>query len=183
LQKSLIDFQMSDIKNEVSDLCVSCGMCCDGTLFDKAFVRNAADRKIADDLGMETFEANGRLSFRLPCPLFSACCTVYAVQRPNVCSAFFCPPIKRYKGGEQTFEESEQQVLALHEHRDKLLKIASKFPELSDLNIRELINKLNEYGEDSEKVNTYRMLFLILFIFKDLQAKYFKPAPIDTVTY
>ncbi|WP_138484807.1 hypothetical protein [Dyadobacter bucti] len=172
---------MSDSKNEISDLCISCGMCCDGTLFDKAFVRDEADRKIADDLGMETFESNGKLSFRQPCHLFSSCCTVYSVARPHTCSAFFCPPVKRFRSGEQTFPDTEQQIETLRQHRDKLLKIASQFPELRDLNIRELTNKLNEYGEDTEKISKYRMLFLILFIFKDIQTKYFKPAPKDTL--
>jgi hypothetical protein len=172
---------MSEGKDEISDLCVSCGMCCDGTLFGNAFVRDADDRKIADDLGMVTSEIKDKFFFKLPCHHFSACCTVYSERRPSTCSAFFCPPIKRHKHGDQTFPETQQQIRLLQDHRDKLLKIASQFPELRDLNFRALKNKLEELADDEERVALYRMLYLILFIFEDLYTKYFVPGKEDTL--
>ncbi|MCF0054620.1 YkgJ family cysteine cluster protein [Dyadobacter sp. CY356] len=164
---------MSDSKNEISDLCVGCGMCCDGTLFNKAVVWSEDERKMADDLGLFTFEIKEKLFFKLPCSQFSSCCNIYE-QRPSTCSVFFCHPIKRYQLGEQTFMEVEQQILLLREHRDKLLKVASNFPELSHLNFRDLKNMLEESADDDEKIGTYRMLFLVFFIFDDIETKYFK---------
>jgi len=172
---------MSDSKNEISDLCVSCGMCCDGTLFETGFVRDETDRKVADDLGMVTMQIRDKLFFELPCRHFSGCCTVYGRQRPYTCSVFFCPPIKRYEHKEQTFSEAEQQILLLKEHRDKLLKIASQFPDLQHLNFRELKNKLGEYAGDEDKITMYRLLFLNLFILEDIQTKYFTPAKENTL--
>jgi hypothetical protein len=164
---------MSDNNNEISDLCVRCGMCCDGTLFNKANVVDEADRKVADDLGLTTFELNGKLFFKLPCRHFSSCCTVYETQRPRICSAFFCSPIRKYNRGEQTFQDASQQVGWLLEHRNKLMKVASQFPELKALDFRSLKDKLEEYGEDAEKVSMYKHLFLIFFIFLDMRDKYF----------
>lgn len=172
---------MSDSPKDISELCVSCGMCCDGTLFPYAFVRDEADRQIADDLGMITTEIKDRLFFKQPCPHFSGCCTVYDKTRPHTCSAFFCPPIKKFKRGEQTFDEAQEQVQMLHEHRDRLLKIASQFPELEALHFRELRNKLEASGEDDAFVSKYSQLYLMLFIFRDLHAKYFKSAKEDTL--
>ncbi|MHA4742246.1 hypothetical protein [Dyadobacter sp. MSC1_007] len=167
---------MSDSKNEISDLCVSCGMCCDGTLFASGQVRDEADRSIADGLEMTTFELKGKLFFKQPCHHFSSCCTVYGEQRPHVCSAFFCNPVRKHKRGEQTFEDASQQVHWLLEQRDKLMKIASQFPELKDLDFRSLKDKLEEYAEDSEKVSLYKHLYLIFYIFLDLRDRYF-PIP------
>lgn len=135
---------MTDSEKKVSDLCVACGLCCDGTLFPYAYVRDEEDRKIADDLGLTTAEIKDKLFFNLPCPHFSGCCTVYDKSRPHTCSAFFCPPIKKYQRNEQPFEEAEAQIRLFKEHRDKLLKAASQFPELANLNFRALKNLLEE---------------------------------------
>lgn len=170
---------MSNSEKEVSELCVSCGMCCDGTLFARGFVRDEADRKVADDCGMVTLKIKETLFFNLPCHHFSTCCTIYDKPRPHTCSVYFCPPIKRHKSGEQSFEDTEQQVQTLQQQRDKLLKIASEFPELSQLNFRELKAKLEEWAGDEEKVALYKHLFLILFIFDDVRKRYFTPTEKD----
>lgn len=170
---------MTESEKNVSDLCVACGLCCDGTLFPYAFVRDENDRKIADDLGLTTKEINDQMVFSLPCPHFSGCCTVYDKSRPHTCSAFFCPPIKKYRRGEQSFEDAEVQITLFKEHRDKLLKIASQFPELADLNFKALKDLLDESGEDAAFVSRYRQLYLMMFIFRDIYSRYFTPAAKD----
>lgn len=165
---------MVNSENEVSDLCVSCGMCCDGTLFEKGAIRNEKDRETADDLGMGTFEFHGKLFFKMPCCHFSTCCTIYERLRPDICSEFFCVPLKKYKKGEQTFEDAKQQVQSLLEYRDKLLKAASQFSETRNLNFIELKAKLEASSEDSEKVNVYKDLFLLFFLFENVRKKYFR---------
>ena len=172
---------MTDSENAISDLCVSCGMCCDGTLFGAAFVRDEADRIIAEDLGLKILDIKGKLFFSLPCHHFSSCCSIYEKNRPQTCSSFFCPPIKRHNLNEQTFSETEKQIKLLQENRDKLLTLASHFPDLQNLNFVDLRNKLEEFAEDDEKVSQYGMLFLTLFIFDDVRAKYFTPTKKDTL--
>lgn len=164
---------MQENEKKLSDLCVSCGMCCDGTLFENAFVRHEDDRKVADTLGLVTHTKNDTLYFHLPCPQFRSCCLAYDRARPLVCAAFFCPPIKRFQAGQQSLDEADEQVTALISHRDKLLELASEFPELAQLNIKDLRTTLEAYAEDQEKVSRYRMLFLFFFIFRDTIDKYF----------
>nr|WP_295927019.1 hypothetical protein [uncultured Dyadobacter sp.] len=165
---------MADNENEVSDLCVSCGMCCDGTLFEKGAIRNEKDRGIADNLEMGTFELHDKLFFKMPCCHFSSCCTIYESLRPNICSDFFCVPLKKYQKGEQTFGDAKQQVQWLFEYREKLLKAASQFPETKDLNFKELKAKLEMSSGDNEKVNVYKDLFLLFFLFENVRKKYFR---------
>lgn len=164
---------MSDGKNEISELCVSCGMCCDGTLFNKANVGDEADRKAAEELGLSVFELDGKPFFKMPCLHFSNCCSVYGKERPQVCGTFFCNPVRKYKRGEQTFDDASQQVHWLLEQRNKLLKIASQYPELADLDFRSLKDKLEEFSDDASKVALYKHLFLVFFIFLDIRDKYF----------
>ena len=172
---------MADSENKISDLCVSCGMCCDGTLFGTAFVGDETNRRIAEDLELEILDIRGKLFFPLPCRHFSSCCSVYDKLRPPTCSSFFCPPIKRHKLQEQTLSETEKQIQLLRDNRDKLLTLASQFPDLKHLNFTDLKNKLEELGQDDEKVSQYGMLYLILFIFDDVKTKYFTPAKEDTL--
>ncbi|SDE96729.1 hypothetical protein SAMN04487996_10874 [Dyadobacter soli] len=170
---------MTDSEKNISDLCVSCGMCCDGTLFPYGFVRDENDRKIADELGLTTKEIDGKLFFNMPCPHFSGCCTVYDKSRPHTCSAYFCPPLKKYRRGEQAFEDAESQIRLFREHRDKLLNAASQFPELADLNFRALKSLLDKSGDDAAFVSKHRQLYLLLFIFRDIYDRYFTPAEKD----
>jgi uncharacterized protein len=171
---------MSESKDEISELCVSCGMCCDGTLFGGANLLDEADRKIAADLGMVTFELKEKPHFKLPCHLFSSCCTIYGQERPHVCGAFFCYPIKKMTRGEQTMDETRQQVESLRDHKNKLMQAAARFPELAAMPFRELKGYLEYHSEDQEKISQYRHLFLFLLIFEDLRTKYFNVAKKDT---
>lgn len=170
---------MAGNEKEISGLCMSCGLCCDGTLFPYGFIRDEADRKVADDLGLPVAEIKEKLLFKMPCACFSGCCTAYDKPRPYTCSAFFCPPIKKYRRGEQTFEDAEQQVRLFREHRDKLLKGASQFPELADLSFTALRDLLEESAEDETFVSKYPQLYLMLFIFRDMYSRHFKPADKD----
>jgi|GEM_PF-2487486 len=169
-------------ENEISDLCVSCGMCCDGTLFKRATVFGEEDRILANDLGLNAFDLNNQIFFKLPCSYFSGCCTIYARPRPGICSAFFCNPIRKYQNGEQTFDDARQQVRSLLQYRAELLKIASQFPEIKNLDFEGLKSMLEDASEDNEKVEIYRHLFLIFFLFEDARKKYFNVARKDEQT-
>lgn len=65
---------------KVTDLCLSCGLCCDGSLFWAVPVAT-------DDDAPVTRDAKGML--RQPCACFNGKCTIYA-NRPNKCRDFDC---------------------------------------------------------------------------------------------
>ncbi|MCF0073223.1 YkgJ family cysteine cluster protein [Dyadobacter sp. CY261] len=172
---------MSDSEKDVSDLCVSCGMCCDGTLFNTARIQDDKDRKLADSLDLITGGQEDKLYFKMPCPHFAGCCSIYDRNRPQICSMFFCNPLKKFQRGEQGFLEATQQVRSLQEHRDKFMKVASQFPEFDGLGFREIKNKLGDLSEQSDNISTYRHLFLLLFVFDDLKTRYFEAAKKEEV--
>lgn len=103
----------------LSELCLKCGLCCDGSLF--AFV--ALDAREADVLrgkGLTVVEKRERLGLKLRCGgVVDKCCTLYA-ERPDGCRQFVCALGKRLVAKEASaeealalVEEAQAQVAAL----------------------------------------------------------------------
>ena len=75
--------------SEAEDLCMSYGLCCDGSLFWSVPVEPGEDAPV--DLDEE-----GRLC--QPCTRFQGTCTIYA-DRPKACRAFDCGVLQRTEAG------------------------------------------------------------------------------------
>jgi uncharacterized protein len=86
-------------EQERSDLCLACGLCCQGVLHDLVPLEEDELERAAR-LRLPLFESPLRLAFRLPCPrLESRRCTVY-VERPSTCRSYACGVLKAYGAGE-----------------------------------------------------------------------------------
>jgi Fe-S-cluster containining protein len=86
-------------ERERSDLCLSCGLCCQGILHD--LVPLAEDElERAARLRLPLVDSPLRLAFRLPCPRLEARrCTVYD-ERPGTCRSYACAVLRAYASGE-----------------------------------------------------------------------------------
>jgi hypothetical protein len=101
---------VSAVARNGSDLCLQCGMCCDGTLFLHAPItpgeqRLVRMRRLAPDSDkvLDTFD--------LPCPAFlDGCCSLYRVERPHVCGAYRCRPLMEYEDGDTSLEEAAEVI-------------------------------------------------------------------------
>ena len=83
--------------NSGEHLCLACGLCCDGTLFDNVQLGPRDDAKHLRALGLPVAVTRGRAAvtfFRQPCAALCAdrTCRVYA-DRPGQCRAFECGPL------------------------------------------------------------------------------------------
>ncbi|OIO66540.1 MAG: hypothetical protein CO186_05675 [Zetaproteobacteria bacterium CG_4_9_14_3_um_filter_49_83] len=108
------------ISLELSSICQSCGMCCDGTLFHQANLENKHDRALADSLELVTKQQHDKLVFQLPCHHFNRQCTIYQQPRPAICQGYFCQPLKMAK----------RQKISLHQAHDTIstaMKLKHKF--------------------------------------------------------
>jgi Fe-S-cluster containining protein len=84
---------------ERSDLCLSCGLCCQGVLHDLVPL-DEDELERAGRLHLPLFESPLRLAFRLPCPrLEDRRCTVYE-ERPRTCASYACGVLRAYGAGE-----------------------------------------------------------------------------------
>ena len=85
-----------------SELCLSCGMCCDGSLFGNgALLEDEVD--LARALGMEPFQSSPSdltFKFRQPCRVLRRWLfAVYDQEKPSVCTSYRCELLNRYAAG------------------------------------------------------------------------------------
>ena len=67
-------------------LCLSCGLCCDGTMFEVGAITPEEARRYGDRVNVS---GDGKY-LALPCPSLDGCkCNTY-LDRPGVCSEFKC---------------------------------------------------------------------------------------------
>lgn len=92
------------------ELCLSCGICCDGTLFGGVNLK-------AGDL-LAPLQAGGILiqtketqqSFKQPCAAHrQGCCQVYA-DRPSTCRTYRCELLKKYEDGVVSWTEARAKI-------------------------------------------------------------------------
>lgn len=100
----------------VSDLCIKCGICCSGELFDHANLRPGEAAILEPEgfaVGTTSDEPHGtvREIFHLPCQhLAGSLCSRYELGRPAVCSSFFCKLAGALANGDVTEAEAHQHV-------------------------------------------------------------------------
>jgi uncharacterized protein len=152
----------------ISDICVTCGMCCDGTLFDRASIKGEADIKVVESLGMEIHNVKDAVFFKQPCICFDKSCTVYNKTRPLACSNFLCDPIKNFEKGEISLEQAHNQINRALYLKIAMLKEAKHFENLATLNWFELLESLDPILEESKPkdLKKYGKLVLLYASFR-----------------
>lgn len=96
----------AELAAAASRLCMACGMCCDGTMFQ--IVRMQPGDKPAElgRLGMKIRCHEGEFHMEQPCAaLRELCCTIYD-KRPTRCRLFDCQQLKRLEAGTISEEEA-----------------------------------------------------------------------------
>lgn len=91
-----------------SDICIKCGICCDGTAFDNVNVETT-DLNTATE-GKVSKGMKGQLQIKHPCTAHSNnICTIYS-QRPAMCRTYECKLLKLFKLGKVT-ENTAYEVI------------------------------------------------------------------------
>ncbi len=124
------------VVNSSEKLCLACGLCCDGTLFDNVRLVRGDNTKQLKQLGLpvEVSRAQKPITFfRQTCAALCAdrTCRVYA-DRPAQCRSFECGVFKDAQGGRITFASAL-----------RLVKQARRKAE----SIRQLLRKLGDTDE------------------------------------
>lgn len=101
------------------DICISCGFCCDRTLFD---VAKLGEEEVLRDkfIDIET-RVNDVRFFKLPCPYFDKKCTIYHEKKPDICSKFKCMLLRNAIKGEITKENAMRAIDNARTLRDEIL--------------------------------------------------------------
>lgn len=118
------------------ELCLACGLCCDGTLFDLVKLERGDDSGKLKALGLPITHSRGREPVaRFPQPCSALCadrtCRLYA-DRPWQCRTFECRLLKDAKAGRTTYTAALPVVKQARRRADK---------------IRRLLRELGDTGE------------------------------------
>ena len=99
-------------------LCVKCGMCCDGTLFDDIQLQNQAEADDMEVLGLQLDEDTDDIPTMLvPCVGLKNCrCTVYR-HRPVTCRTFECRVLIEVGLGDIEIEEAQSLIQSARKDR------------------------------------------------------------------
>lgn len=90
-------------------LCLSCNLCCDGTLFDFVIVTEAEAVSLPAQTPIDRVE--GHHGMRQACVHLGGdgCCAIYT-DRPQKCAAFDCTLLKGVMAGEVTRTAADESV-------------------------------------------------------------------------
>ena len=108
---------MTETVNQEQELCISCGFCCDGTLFNRA--RSDESEVVLAEM-LKFKDEDGNHWIKLPCPYFEKHCKVYKQNRPHVCSSFKCSLLEKLINKGIAFEEALELVKKVHEQKSRI---------------------------------------------------------------
>ncbi|MDG1160230.1 MAG: YkgJ family cysteine cluster protein [Flavobacteriales bacterium] len=97
---------------DLSSICLSCGLCCDGTLI--GFVHLDANEVPEVRKHMDIEEEQGHGFFLHPCKRYCDGCTIYA-DRPKQCGLFKCGLLKSVEQEELQFNLALDAIAELKE--------------------------------------------------------------------
>lgn len=111
-------------------LCVRCGLCCDGTIFEWARVSPTDDLVQLEADGFILLTPAASNGFAQPCHHQQGrICGVYQRWRPQVCHTFRCTLLRRVETGELAYGEALDRIertVALVERIQAQLPVQSK---------------------------------------------------------
>lgn len=109
--------------NDESDLCQSCGLCCDGTLFSHFELKDGeAPPQCNDQLTIKPREGR-RTAYLQPCSaLRNATCKIYD-HRPSVCRTFQCQLLKGFTRGAVSKEQAMNRIEQVKQTKAEVAKL------------------------------------------------------------
>lgn len=136
-----------------SHLCSTCGLCCNGVLFDTVHLQSSDSPQELKSLGMLVKHKKKYDFFHQPCSSFKDhCCSIYE-QRPGRCRLFECQQLKRFAAGETTSEkalEMIQEAISRVENIQNLLHYSGKLnpkKSLSQQYEKVIAEPLNDFSD------------------------------------
>lgn len=123
--------------SRAEDLCLSCGLCCDGSLFWAVPVGQGVGVGVPLAL-----DAEGRL--RQPCACFNGACTIYP-DRPSACRTFNCRVLQTVQAGRRDGDWARAQIAGM---RRLLAALDAALPGRERSLYRRAAEFLEEHGKD-----------------------------------
>ncbi len=103
------------------DLCLACGLCCDGTIFSDVQLLAGDDAERLEKLGLVVKCSGSHPKFVQPCVAHDGCrCRIYD-ERPSYCREFDCALLKSWQDG-SIAKEAALQIIRMAREQVALVK-------------------------------------------------------------
>ncbi|WP_394942477.1 YkgJ family cysteine cluster protein [uncultured Ilumatobacter sp.] len=109
-----------------SQLCVACGICCDGILFISVTVTDPSEAEHVRSRGIPVHVVDERHAFDQPCPALSGNgCSIYT-DRPLLCHAYRCLLLKQVDAGTMPLADALGFVEAARRREVEIRKLLNQ---------------------------------------------------------
>jgi len=166
---------------EEQRICVTCGFCCDGTLFLRACLNPGERGNLPEKMESQSFMDKGKEYFTQPCLYFSGKCTIYDSKKADVCSSYRCQLLKDFAVGKGSLAEALETVAEAMSMRAEIIgeycRISGSGGGISFRQILIEMGNLQKAGLQKEALSTdYELLLIKCNIFEALLIKHFRSA-------
>lgn len=134
---------------EEQEICISCGFCCDHTLFEYASLQ--PEEKVEGHFKDSKFNIDGNDYFKLPCPHFNEKCTIYKKKKPSICSTFKCKLLKNFNKGEIDKERAKSIISEAKTLRQEIINSHAELYGSPTKSYRSILETVNFESENSSK--------------------------------
>lgn len=146
-------------------LCLACGLCCDGTLHNHALLQ-PDELEHARKVGLGIIDdGTTRLSFKLPCPQFHGCCSIFG-ERPRVCAGYQCSLLKNFNKGSVSLDGALEKVIVARGLADALRNAVPEAQSIFDARADAAQSLGNEASSAQSGDTKVRAIALHLFLNK-----------------
>lgn len=170
-------------------LCLACGLCCDGTLFDGVQLERGDSARKLNALGLPVITYRGHAPVsRFPQPCAALCvdrtCQIYA-DRPRQCRTFECKVFKEARDGLIEYAAALRIVAKARRQADKARRLLRKLGDIDEsMSLGERFHRIDDRlradPSDPTKLALYADLSLAIHRLKLLAHERFYTRPEKT---
>lgn len=162
-------------------ICVTCGFCCDGTLFAYALLNPGEKGHLPERIEENVFRQAERDYFYLPCSYFSGRCTIYYRQRADVCGSYRCQLLRDFSDGSISYGQALGMVERAKQVRSELMEQYSLLTGNRDSThfmkvLKEAGNTQRQVGDSMSAAMDQELFLARCNIFEALLIKHFRSA-------
>ena len=165
---------------EEQSICVTCGYCCDGTLFLHASLNPGERGSLPEKIEENSYTEGDKDYFRLPCKYFAGTCTIYDREKAYVCSSYRCQLLKELADNKVTLHDALEVVREAGEIRKELIEDFKNISGINAGNFRQLLSELGKLMKsmpaNEPSVMDYEILRSRCNIIEALLIKHFRSA-------
>ncbi len=161
-------------------ICIACGFCCDGTLFENANLQPGEKGNLPEFIEQAWFKKGDKEAFKLPCLYFKGKCSIYNQKKAHICSAYRCKVLRDFSKKKISLEEAKQLIRNAANQRDAILDLAKKvMKNPGNMPFRQMVLELKQWSDthnqDDPANKDLKSLTARCNIFEALLIRHFKP--------